>query len=78
MIYELTIHRAKEVDPAVSETITPASTGIYVGVQGDVKVDLVNGGTVTLKDLAAGVWHPIRATKIYAVGTDAEDIVVSY
>jgi hypothetical protein len=78
MLYEITINRAVEFDPSVAEDVTPASTGIYVGVAGDLKVDLVNGGTVVLKDLVAGVWHPIRAKKIYAVGTLATDIVVSY
>lgn len=52
--------------------------GLYVGVSGDVKVDLVGGTTVTFVNLAAGVIHPIRARRVYATGTSATSIIGAY
>ena len=55
-----------------------STRGLYVGVKGDVKVDLAKSGTITFKNLAAGVFHPIRAKKVYATGTTATDIIGVY
>ncbi len=55
--------------------ITPPSRGIYVGGAGDLKVDLPNGTTVTFVALAAGLCHPIAATKVYKTGTTATSIL---
>lgn len=56
-----------------------ATTAIYVGVEGDVKVDMAGEGTgIVLKGLAAGMWHPIAVTKVYATGTTATDILGAY
>lgn len=59
-------------------TTTHTTVGLYVGGTGNVKVDTANGDTVTIVALAAGVWHPISVTKIYATGTTATDILVGY
>lgn len=66
---------AAEITPNNSTDLTTATRGIYVGVSGDLKVDTLKGDTVTFVGLSAGVIHPIRATRIYATGTDADDIV---
>lgn len=62
---------------ALSDTVdlSNSSRALYVGVAGDVKVDMVTSGTVTFKDLAVG-WHPIRCERIYSTGTAATDIIV--
>lgn len=71
-------------DPAISAfDITPSddadlektTRGLYVGVSGDVKVDMSDGETVTFVGLSAGVAHPICAKKIYDTGTSATDII---
>jgi hypothetical protein len=49
--------------------------GLYVGTTGDVKIDTEMGTTVTLKNLAAGMVHPIAARRVYATGTTAADIL---
>lgn len=47
---------------------------LYIGVSGDVKVDLVKGGTVTLKSVPVGVLQ-IQPAKIYKTGTTATNLV---
>lgn len=47
---------------------------LYVGVTGNVKLDTIDGDTVTLIGVAAGVVHPILVKKIYATGTTATNI----
>lgn len=66
------------VTPADDADLPYATRGIYVGVSGDVKVDLAGGDTVTFVGLAAGMIHPIRAKRVYDTGTDAESIVGVY
>lgn len=65
-------------DAALSNTVdlTTPTRGIYVGAAGDVKVNMEGGGTVTFKNLAAGILHPICAKRIWLTGTTANDIVV--
>lgn len=52
--------------------------GIYVGTAGNIKVTTSNGDTVTLPNLAAGIWHPLSVKKVFATGTTAIDIVGGY
>lgn len=61
-----------------SVDLANATRGLYVGVSGDVKVNTVGGDTVTFVGLAAGIIHPIRATRVYLTGTDAVNIVGVY
>lgn len=72
--------------PVNAAAITPSNTvdldeytrGIYVGVTGDLKVDMPGDegdASVTFVGLAAGVIHPIVASRIYATGTSATSIV---
>jgi hypothetical protein len=42
---------------------------IYVGTSGDLSYVKWDGTTETLPNLAAGIWHPIPATKINNSGT---------
>ena len=65
----------------VASAISLASTdnaeswdALFVGGAGDLKVDMANSGTVTLK-VVAGSLLPIAVKKIYKTGTDATLIV---
>lgn len=49
--------------------------GILVGSSGSLKATLVSGTVVTFPSLAAGVIHPVCATRIWATGTSATSIV---
>jgi hypothetical protein len=68
--------KAVAITPSNSTDLTTPTRGIYVGVSGDLTVDLVKGGTqITFVGLAAGIIHPIAAKRVYATGTDATDIL---
>ena len=49
-----------------------------MGTSGDVKVDMLGGETVTIKNLAPGHFHPLRVTRVYSTDTTAVDIVGGY
>ena len=56
-------------------TVPTVTRRIYVGVSGDVKVDLQGGETgVTFKAAPVG-FLDIHATKVYATGTAATNLV---
>ena len=42
---------------------------IYVGVAGDLAIHNHAGTSVILKDLQAGIWHPMRTSRILDTGT---------
>lgn len=51
---------------------------LYVGVAGDVKVDMMNGDLgVTFKAAPVGILY-IRVTRVYATGTAATNLVALY
>src|SRR5690349_14408729 len=45
--------------------------GVYIGTAGDLKVDMMNGTTVTFVGMLAGTVYPIVFKKIYDTGTTA-------
>ncbi len=51
---------------------------IYCGVSGDIKITTPSGEDVTLVGVAAGIWHPMMARRIWATGTDATNIFAGY
>jgi len=74
-IASMSIHQAISITPNDVEDLTNHTTAIFVGVDGDLKVTLIGGQTVVLKNLAAGMWHPICAARVFATGTTATDIL---
>jgi hypothetical protein len=72
------VTKAADITPNDSTDLAAVTRGIYVGVSGDLKVDMFEGGTVVFKDIAAGVIHPLRVTRVYDGGTDATDIIGLY
>lgn len=53
-------------------TLATPSRGLYVGVTGDVKVDMATTGTaITFPNMAGGMVHPISVKKVYQIGTAA-------
>jgi hypothetical protein len=51
---------------------------LYIGVSGDVKIDSAGGETgIVLKAVAVGKLE-VEATKVYATGTTATNIVALY
>jgi hypothetical protein len=63
------------IDISVTDhVLVSASRGFYVGVSGDVKVDMADGTTFTYKSLAAGVEHSLQVKKVYRTGTTATNM----
>ena len=69
--------KAASITPSDSADID-ATRGIYVGTSGDLKVDMLDGTAITFVALAAGIVHPLQVRRIYATGTDADNIVALY
>ena len=65
------------VTPSDTATLDPPARALYVGASGDVKLDDLAGNTVTLVGVQAGVFHAVRATRIYATDTTATSIVIA-
>jgi hypothetical protein len=72
------VKNAFEIIPSDTTDLAHETIAIYVGFDGDLKVDLVGGDTVTMYNLAAGAWHPIQAKRVYATGTTATYILGAY
>ena len=70
--------RAAEVVTSNTVTYESPTRGVYVGVGGNVKVDMVSGGTVTFVGVPAGALLPIQVERIYATGTTATNMVALY
>ena len=63
------------ITPHDTNDLSETTRAIYVGVSGDVKINTADGDTITFVGLAAGIIHPIRASRVYSTGTDATDIL---
>jgi hypothetical protein len=73
-----TIYNVAAITGNDSTNLTNNTIALYVGTTGNVKIDTVGGQTVTLKNLASGVWHPIQAKRVYSTDTTALDILGGY
>lgn len=65
---------AAAVTPSDTVDLTTAPRALYVGVSGDVKVNMLGSGAVTFKAAPVGVL-PIRVSRVYATGTTATNIL---
>jgi hypothetical protein len=66
------------ITPSDSANLSAPIRALYVGVSGSVKLVDMNGNTITLVSLAAGVFHPVRAVKVFNTDTTATGIVGVY
>ena len=66
---------AVAITPHDSTNLDPPIRAFYVGVSGDVSVEMEGSGSaVVFKSMAVG-WHPLRVTRINSTSTTATDIV---
>ena len=70
--------RAEDVDVSAADYDADQNVALFVGTGGDIKVDLVDGGTVTLKNIFDGTFLPIVVDKVYNTGTTASDIIAMW
>lgn len=69
------VRRSTPVTLSDTADLNNVSEGILVDVAGLVKITYVGGQTDTTQ-LAAGIWHPINATRIWSTGTTATGVHV--
>jgi hypothetical protein len=62
------------ITPNDSADLIRSVRSLYIGVTGDVKVDMVGGETITFKNVPVGIF-PIQVKKVYATGTAASEII---
>lgn len=70
--------RASAITTSDTATSEDPTRGIYVGSAGNIKVDMVSGGTVTFANVPSGVILPIQVTRVYATGTTATQMIGLY
>ncbi len=66
------------ITPADGADLASATRSIWVGVAGNIKVDLVGSGTgVIYPNVPAGRWV-IAATRVYSTSTTATSLIGEY
>ena len=63
------------ITPSDTVDLPQATRVLYVGIPGDVRVQLVGGDEVTLIAAQGGAMYPIRAARVLATGTTAGALV---
>lgn len=65
-------------DAVLSDTadLAVASKRLWVGTGGNVKLNTVNGDTVTYNSVPSGTYLNVRAARIWATDTTASNIIV--
>lgn len=66
------------ITPSDTEPLTALPRCLYVGGAGDLAVVSAFGDSVTMKNVPAGTFLPLRADKVLATGTTADHIVAIY
>jgi hypothetical protein len=66
-------HHAVAVTPSNTDDLPAASTAIFIGVSGNLKVTMLGGEILTFNSITVG-WHPIRVTRVWT-STTATNIV---
>ena len=68
-----------------AEAVTPSDTGdirptrgLYIGGDGDLKVDMALGSTVTFSGLLAGTILPVQVVRVYSTDTTATNVLALY
>lgn len=69
---------AYSITPDDAVDLAVATRGLLLGAGGNVKVDMLSSGTITLIGLASGIVHPLRVKRVYANGTTATGIIGLY
>jgi len=73
-----TVEKAFSITPNDNADLTNNTIAIFVGSGGNLKIDTINGDTITMTNIAVGVWHPIKVKKVYAIGTTVTSVLGAY
>lgn len=66
---------AADIIPSDAVPLPFATRAIYVGTAGNVRVQFVSGDLVTLTNVQAGAFYPVRVALVMATGTTAGGLV---
>lgn len=66
---------AAAIVPADAADLIYATRAVYVGGEGDLRVRMLGGATVTLVAVPAGALLPLRVSRVLATGTTASDLL---
>ena len=66
------------VTPSDSTDLPHETRAIYVGVSGDLSLLMVDGSAITLGGVIAGSLVPVRAMRVKATDTTADQLVGLY
>ena len=70
---------ASVVSKSDSQDLDVKDAKLFVGTGGDLKIDTMDGQTVTLKNIPSGTFLDwIRVKRVHSRGTTANDIVAFY
>lgn len=69
---------AAAITPNDSTDLANFTRAIYVGGAGNIKIDTVNGETVTLNGATAGSVLAVQARRVHSTGTSATNLVALY
>lgn len=69
-------HGAVSVTPSDSTTLV-TTRSIYIGVSGDVAVQMADGQIITFVGVPVGIF-PLQVDKVLATGTTATNIIALY
>ena len=72
--YSLAFSSVTSVDLSSADVTFDIPVQLYIGKAGDVKVDTPESTGVTLKTVPVGIL-PVIVTKVYKIGTAAEEII---
>lgn len=68
---------AEPITPNDTDPLDHISRGIYIGIDGDLDVQMAGGQNVTFRGLFGGTVLPIRIIKVYTTST-AGDLLNLY
>ena len=63
------------VVPSNAADLVSPSRALYVGVGGDVNVNMFDGSSATFVNVPSGTRLDIRATRVFATGTTATNMI---
>lgn len=70
---------AESVSKSDSTDLNVKDARLYVGTKGDLKVDIVGGMTITLKNVQSGTFIDwLQVSRVWSRGTTASDIIAIY
>lgn len=68
----------RAVVKTASPTLFDECRAVYLGTGGDLTVTFIDGTSVELNNMVAGVWHPLAVVAITVIDNSAADVRVGY